>query len=189
MPRAVRIHEFGGPEKLTVEDTNIVDPGPGEVLLRHEAAAVHFADVLVREGTYFLKPDLPSGLGLEGAGVIEAVGEGVTDFQPGDRAAYRFNLGAYSDARIIAADQIHALPDNVDAKTAVAGTVRGMTAQYLVRQIRYRPHGYGAGARRLGRDGHTAHPVVQASGRHSHWHGRRPRENGDREDQWLRSCD
>ncbi len=128
MPRAVRIHEFGGPEKLTVEDTNIGDPGSGEVLLRHEAAAVHFADVLVREGTYFLKPDLPSGLGLEGAGVIEAVGDGVTDFQPGDRAAYRFNLGAYSDARIIAADQIHALPDNVDAKTAVAGTVRGMTA-------------------------------------------------------------
>jgi len=136
MPRAVRIHEFGGPEKLTVEDTNIGDPGPGEILLRHEAAAVHFADVLVREGTYFLKPDLPSGLGLEGAGVIEAVGDGVTYFQPGDRAAYRFNLGAYSDARIIAADQIHALPDNVDAKTAVAGTVRGMTAQYLVRQIR-----------------------------------------------------
>ncbi len=135
MAKTVRIHEFGGLDKLRIEDIDPGTPGPGEVLLRQEAAGVHFADTLVREGKYFLKPDLPSGLGLEGAGMVEAVGPDVTAFAPGDRAAYRFNLGAYTEARLIPADQLHKLPDNVDAKTAVAGTVRGMTAQYLVRQI------------------------------------------------------
>ena len=135
MAKTVRIHEFGGLEKLQIEDLDPGTPGPGEVLLRQEAAAVHFADTLVREGKYFLKPVLPSALGLEGAGVVEAVGEGVSDYAPGDRAAYRFNLGAYTEARLVPADQLHKLPDDVDAKIAVAATVRGMTAQYLVRQI------------------------------------------------------
>jgi len=138
MAKTVRIHEFGGTDKLKIEDVEVGEPGPGEVRLRHEAAAVHFAETLVREGIYFLKPELPSALGLEGAGVVEAVGAGVTDFAPGDRAAYRFNLGAHAKARLIPADQLHHLPDNVDAKTAVAATVRGMTAQYLIRQI-YQP--------------------------------------------------
>ncbi|MBO6783523.1 MAG: quinone oxidoreductase [Alphaproteobacteria bacterium] len=135
MAKTVRIHEFGGLDKLKIEDVDPGQPGPGEVLLRQEAAGVHFADTLVREGKYFLKPDLPSGLGLEAAGIVEAVGPDVGDFSPGDRAAYRFNLGAYTEARLIPAAQLHRLPDNVDAKTAVAATVRGMTAQYLVRQI------------------------------------------------------
>lgn len=138
MVKTVRIHEFGGTDKLKVEDVEVGEPGPGEVRLRHEAAAMHFAETLIREGLYFLKPDLPSALGLEGAGIIEAVGEGVTGFAPGDRAAYRFNLGAHSEARLISAGQLHHLPDNIDAKTAVAATVRGMTAQYLIRQI-HRP--------------------------------------------------
>lgn len=138
MAKTVRIHEFGGTDKLKIEDIDVGEPGPGEVRLRHEAAAVHFAETLVREGVYFLKPELPSALGLEGAGIVEAVGDGVTDYAPGDRAAYRFNLGAHSEARLISAGQLHHLPDNVDAKTAVAATVRGMTAQYLVRQI-YQP--------------------------------------------------
>ena len=138
MAKTVRIHEFGGTDKLKIEDVDIGEPGPGQVRLRHEAAAVHFAETLVREGIYFLKPELPSALGLEGAGIVEAVGDGVSDYVPGDRAAYRFNLGAHSEARLIAADQLHHLPDTVDARTAVAATVRGMTAQYLVRQI-YQP--------------------------------------------------
>lgn len=138
MAKTVRIHEFGGTDKLKIEDVDIGEPGPGQVRLRHEAAAVHFAETLVREGIYFLKPELPSALGLEGAGIVEAVGDGVSDYAPGDRAAYRFNLGAHSEARLIAADQLHHLPDTVDARTAVAATVRGMTAQYLVRQI-YQP--------------------------------------------------
>jgi len=138
MTKTVRIHEFGGTDKLKIEDVDIGEPGPGQVRLRHEAAAVHFAETLVREGIYFLKPELPSALGLEGAGIVEAVGDGVSDYAPGDRAAYRFNLGAHSEARLIAADQLHHLPDTVDARTAVAATVRGMTAQYLVRQI-YQP--------------------------------------------------
>jgi NADPH2:quinone reductase len=138
MAKTVRIHEFGGLDKLVVEDIDIGAPGPGEVRLRHEAAAMHFAETLIREGVYFLKPELPSPLGLEGAGIVEAVGDGVTAFAPGDRAAYRFNLGAHAQARLIAADQLHRLPDDISAKTAVAATVRGMTAQYLIRQI-YRP--------------------------------------------------
>jgi NADPH2:quinone reductase len=135
MAKAVRIHEFGGLNKLLIEEVDVGDPGPDEVRLRQEASAVHFADTLVREGTYFLKPDLPSGLGLEGAGVVEAVGDGVTDFAVGDRAAYRFNLGSYAEARLIPANQLHHLPDNIEAKVAVAATVRGMTAQYLIRQV------------------------------------------------------
>ncbi len=135
MSKAVRIHKFGGPENLVIEDVEVGDPGPGEVRLRQEASAVHFADTLVREGTYFLKPDLPSGLGLEGAGVVEAVGDGVTDFAVGGRAAYRFNLGSYAEARLIPAAALHHLPDNIEAKIAVAATVRGMTAQYLIRHI------------------------------------------------------
>lgn len=135
MPKAVRIHQFGGLENLKIENVDPGEPGPGEVRLRHEASAVHFADTLMREGTYFLKPELPSGLGLEGAGVVEAVGDGVSEFSVGDRAAYRFNLGSYSEARLIPAAALHHLPDNIDARIAVAATVRGMTAQYLIRQI------------------------------------------------------
>ena len=85
--RVARIHEHGGPEVLKIETLTLPDPGPGEVVLRHEAAAIAFADTLMCEGTYWLKPPLPTVLGLEGAGVIAAVGPGVEDFSPGDRAA------------------------------------------------------------------------------------------------------
>lgn len=120
---------------LSIEEVEVGAPGRGEVVLRQEAAAIHFADTLVREGIYFLKPELPAILGLEGAGVIEAVGAGVAGFAPGDRAAYRFNLGGYAERRLIAADQLYKLPDDVEAKTAAAVMVRGLTAQYLLRQI------------------------------------------------------
>lgn len=135
MSKAVVIHRFGGPEVLSVEEVKVPDPGPGEVLLRQQASAIHFADTLVREGIYFLKPELPAVLGLEGAGVVEAVGPGVDGFSQGDRAGYRFNLGGYAERRLIPADQLYKLPDEVDAKTAAAVMVRGLTAQYLVRQI------------------------------------------------------
>lgn len=135
MSRAVVIREFGGPEVLSVEEVDVGEPGAGEVVLRQEAAAIHFADTLVREGLYFLKPELPAVLGLEGAGVVEAVGPGVDGFAAGERAAYRFNLGGYAERRLIAADQLYKLPDGVEAKTAAAIMVRGLTAQYLVRRL------------------------------------------------------
>ena len=135
MSKAAIIHSFGGPQVLSVEDVEVGDSGAGQVVLRQEAAAIHFADTLVREGIYFLKPELPAILGLEGAGVVEAVGPGVDGFAVGDRAGYRFNLGGYAERRLIAADQLYKLPDGIDAKTAAAIMVRGLTAQYLVRQL------------------------------------------------------
>ena len=133
--RVARIHEHGGPDVLRVETVTLPDPGPGEVVLRHEAAAIAFADTLMCAGTYWLKPPLPTVLGLEGAGVIAAVGPGVTDFSPGDRAAYMFDIGAYADARIIAAEKLYRPPAELDSKTLVATFLRGMTAQYLLRRL------------------------------------------------------
>lgn len=135
MSKVAIIHSFGGPEVLSIEDVEIAAPGAGQILLRQEAAAIHFADTLVREGMYFLKPDLPAILGLEGAGIVEAVGPGVDNVGEGDRVAYRFNLGGYAERRLIAADQLYKLPEGVDAKTAAAIMVRGLTAQYLLRQL------------------------------------------------------
>ena len=84
MSKVVRINEFGGPDVLCIEDEDVGAPGPGEVLLQQTGMAMHFADTMLREGKYHLKPDLPSAIGLDGAGIIEAVGEGVESFKPGD---------------------------------------------------------------------------------------------------------
>ena len=133
--RVARIHEYGGPEVLRVETVTLPDPGPGEVVLRQEAAGIAFADTLMCQGKYYLKPPLPTVLGLEGAGTIAAVGPDVEDFAPGDRAAYMFDIGGYADARIIAADKLYRPPPALDAKTLVATFLRGMTAQYLMRRL------------------------------------------------------
>ncbi len=133
--RVARIHEYGGPEVLRIETVTLPDPGPGEVVLRQEAAAIAFADTLMCEGHYWLKPPLPTVLGLEGAGTIGAVGPGVEDFAPGDRAAYMFDIGGYAEARIIAAENLYHPPPELDAKTLVATFLRGMTAQYLMRRL------------------------------------------------------
>lgn len=133
--RVARIHEYGGPEVLKIETDTLPEPGPGEVILRQEAAAIAFADTLMCQGTYFLKPPLPTVLGLEGAGTIAAVGPGVDDYAPGDRAAYMFHIGGYADARIIAAENLYRPPPELDAKTIVATFLRGMTAQYLLRRL------------------------------------------------------
>ncbi len=133
--RVARIHEYGGPEVLKIETDTLPDPGPGEVVLRQEAAAIAFADTLMCAGTYWLKPPLPTVLGLEAAGTIAAVGPGVEDFAPGDRAGYMFHIGAYADARIIAAEDLYRPPPELDAKTLVATFLRAMTAQYLMRRL------------------------------------------------------
>ncbi len=134
MTKVVRIHEFGGSDVLSIEDDDIGAPGPGEVLLDQKGMALHYADTMLREGKYFLKPELPAVVGLDGAGVIEAVGDGVTDFKPGDTACYMFNLGAYAEKRVIAADALMPVPDGIDPKNLAGTFLRGMTAQYLLRQ-------------------------------------------------------
>lgn len=133
--RVVRVHRFGGPEELKVETVDVPAPGEGQVLLRQKAAAVHFADILVRENRYFLKPTPPCVLGLEGAGIVEAVGPGVTDWKAGDRAAYMFNLGAYAERRLVPAAQLYRPPVSMDDKSVCALFVRAMTAQYLLRRL------------------------------------------------------
>jgi NADPH2:quinone reductase len=134
MTKVVRIYEFGGSDVLSIEDDDIGAPGPGEVLLDQKGMALHFADTMLRQGKYHLKPDLPAVVGLDGAGTVEAVGPDVTAFKPGDSACYMFNLGAYAEKRIIAADALMPVPAGVDPKNIAGTFLRGMTAQYLLRQ-------------------------------------------------------
>ena len=134
MTKVVRIHAYGGTDQLKIENDEIGAPGPGEVLLDHKGMALHFADTMLREGKYFLKPELPAVMGLDGAGIVEAVGEGVTAFKPGDAACYLFALGAYSEKRLIAADSLIPVPAGIEPKNIAGTFLRCMTAQYLLRQ-------------------------------------------------------
>ena len=134
MEHAVRIENTGGPEVMRWVPVEVGDPGPGEVRIRHAAVGLNFADTYFRTGLY--PAPLPNGLGVEGAGVIEAVGPGVADFELGDRVTYTGSpLGAYSTARVMPADSLIRLPDNIDFETAAAMTMRGLTTAYLLRRI------------------------------------------------------
>ena len=119
----------GGPEVIEWREVDLPAPGPGEVLLRHEAIGLNYIDTYFRNGLY--PAQLPVGLGMEAAGVIEAVGEGVIDFAPGDRVAYAGALGAYSTARIVPAAVLFALPDTIDSRTAAAALLKGSTTEFL----------------------------------------------------------
>ena len=130
MVKAVRIHEAGGPEKLVYEDVAVAAPAAGELAIRHSAIGLNFIDVYQRSGLYPLA--LPAILGMEAAGVVEAVGEGVTGFAPGDRIAYPMQGGAYAQARIIPAGRVVKLPDSIDDRTAAAMMLKGMTVEYLL---------------------------------------------------------
>lgn len=133
MTRAIRIHEHGGPEVMRLEDVDVGEPGPGEARVRHTAVGLNFIDTYHRTGLYAVS--LPSGLGMEAAGVIEAVGEGVTELSPGQRVAYAAGPpGAYAEARVVAADRLVPLPDAVDDETAAAAMLKGMTVEYLIRR-------------------------------------------------------
>ncbi len=134
MAYAIRIHTHGGPEVLCWEEVPVSSPGPGEVLLRHNAVGLNFIDTYYRTGLY-TPPQMPCILGSEGAGVVEAVGPGVSEVQPGDRVAYATGpLGAYATHRIMPAATLVKLPDSIDDQTAAAMMLQGMTAQYLIRQ-------------------------------------------------------
>ncbi|HTY50853.1 MAG TPA: quinone oxidoreductase [Steroidobacteraceae bacterium] len=133
MAHAIRFHRTGGPEVLTWEQVPLADPAAGEVRIRHTAIGLNFLDTYYRSGLYPLA--LPSGLGSEAAGVVEAVGAGVTDLRPGDRVAYgSAPLGAYAEGRLIPADRLVRLPDGIDDATAAAMMLKGLTVQYLIRQ-------------------------------------------------------
>ncbi len=136
MAKIVRMTETGGPEVLRLEEVEVGDPGPGQVRIRHVAVGLNYADTYFRNGTYAVP--LPSGMGVEAAGVIQAVGEGVRNVAVGDRVTYTGflnTLGAYSSERIMQAAPLIRLPESIGFETAAAMTMRGLTAAYLLRRI------------------------------------------------------
>ena len=134
MARAIRFHETGGPEVLKLETLEVGDPGSGQARIRHTYVAVNFIDIYFRTGRYPLP--LPNGLGSDAVGVVEAVGPGVEYLKVGDRVGYLLGpQGAYSDVRIIPADMLIPLPDGISDRTASTLMMKGMTVQYLFRQV------------------------------------------------------
>ena len=134
MSMAIRIHEHGAPEVMRWESVDVADPGPGQALIRHTAVGLNFIDVYHRTGLYKV-PQLPCTLGMEGAGVVEAIGPDVTALAAGVRVAYGSPpLGAYSQYRVMPADRLVVIPDGVDDRHAAAMMLKGMTAQYLLRR-------------------------------------------------------
>jgi len=135
MPLAIQITAYGGPEQLRLVELPVGDPGPGEIRIRHQACGLNFIDVYQRTGLY--QNPLPLTLGMEGAGIVEAVGEGVTHLAVGDRAAYASNPpGSYSQVRVMPAKTVCQLPDAIDFETAAGMMLKGLTAQYLLRRVR-----------------------------------------------------
>ena len=133
MSRAVQITEFGGPERLHLTEVAVGEPGPGEIRIRHKACGLNFIDIYQRTGLYPMP--LPATLGMEGSGVVEAVGEGVTHLQPGDRAAYATApIGAYCDLRVMPARSVVRLPEAIDFDTGAAMMLKGLTVQYLLKK-------------------------------------------------------
>jgi len=133
MPHAIRIHQAGGPEVLRWEEVLVPAPAAGEATVRHAAVGLNFIDVYHRTGLY--PQIMPAGLGLEGAGVVEALGDGVTDLQVGDRVAYAGGpVGAYAEVRNIPAHRLLKLPDTISFETAAAMMLQGLTAAYLLRK-------------------------------------------------------
>jgi NADPH2:quinone reductase len=132
--KAIRIHETGGPDAMRWEDVSVGAPEAGQVRLRHTAVGLNYIDVQQRAGGYPLK-DLPVVLGMEGAGVIDTVGPGVTGFKAGDRVSYCMERGSYSEQRVIDAKWLIKLDDKTTEEIAAASTLQGLTAQYLVRQL------------------------------------------------------
>ena len=136
MAHAIRMHRTGAPEVLHLEEVPVGDPGPGQARLRHMAVGINFADTYFRSGMYPVP--LPAGMGVEAAGVVEAVGDGVTNVKPGDRVTYTGfvnTLGAYSTERLIPAAPLIRLPNAIPFETAAAMTMRGLTSAYLMRRI------------------------------------------------------
>jgi len=134
MPHAIRFHQSGGPDVLKWEEVPVGKPGPGEARVRHTAVGVNFVDIYIRSGMY--PSSSPSGLGTEAAGRVEEIGPGVTEVKVGDRVAYAGGpLGAYSEERVMPADRLVVLPDGISDQQGAAMMLKGLTTQYLIRQI------------------------------------------------------
>ena len=138
MPKAIRIYEQGGPEVMKWEDVDLAPPGPGEIRMRHDAIGLNYIDTYHRGGVY--KIPLPSGLGSEAAGIVEAVGDGVTEFKPGDRVCYASGtplqpIGSYGESRNIPAARVVKIPDGITSEQAAAMMLKGMTVQYLIKRL------------------------------------------------------
>ena len=133
MSKAIRIDRNGGPEEMKLVDVTVGEPGPGEIRIRHKAVGLNFIDVYQRSGLYTLP--MPLQLGMEGAGVVEAVGEGVAHLKVGDRAAYASNPpGSYCEVRVMPAKCVCKLPDAISFETGAAMMLKGLTAQYLLKR-------------------------------------------------------
>jgi NADPH2:quinone reductase len=140
MPKAIRFYQPGGPEVLVWEEVPVGKPGPGEARVRHTAVGLNYVDIYIRRNLYPVP--LPSGLGTEAAGVVEEVGPDITDVKPGDRVAYAGGpLGAYSEERVMPADRL-VVPQGISDQQAAAMMLKGLTVQYLIRQI----HNVGKGS-------------------------------------------
>jgi NADPH2:quinone reductase len=130
MTKAVRFHKTGGPEVLQLEDVQVAEPGPGQVRVRHTAIGVNFIDTYQRSGLYPMQ--LPQTAGNEGAGVVEAVGPGVTALKAGDRIAYTGQVGSYCEKRLLPADRLVKTPQGISDEQAASMMLKGMTVQYLI---------------------------------------------------------
>jgi NADPH2:quinone reductase len=133
MPHAIRIHEAGGPDVLEWEEVEVGEPGPGQVRIRQAAAGLNFIDVYHRTGLY--PQAMPFTPGVEGAGTVVSVGEGVEDFMPGERVAYAGPIGGYAEERLIEAGRLVKLPDEIPFEEAAAAMLQGMTARMLLRAV------------------------------------------------------
>ena len=134
MPKAIRIHQTGGPDVMQWEDVEVGTPGPGEIRIRHEAVGLNYIDVYFRTGLY-PAPSLPFSPGMEGAGVVEAMGEGVDALAIGDRVAYAAPpVGSYAEIRLMPARKVVRIPSGIDSKQAAAMMLQGMTVEYLLRR-------------------------------------------------------
>ena len=137
MPKAIRIYEQGSPEVMKWEDVDRTPPGAGEIRMRHDVIGLNYIDTYHRGGVY--KIPMPSGIGSEAAGVVEAVGDGITEFKPGDRVTYASGtplqpVGSYAEARNVAAARVVRIPDGITSETAAAMMLKGMTVSYLVKR-------------------------------------------------------
>jgi NADPH2:quinone reductase len=138
MARAIRIHKTGGPEVLQWEEVSVPQPGANDALIRHKAVGLNYIDTYHRNGLYAVP--MPSGIGLEAAGVIEAVGSGVTDLKVGDRVAYANGpLGSYSELKVHPADRLVKIPEGISFEQAASMMLQGLTVQYLMRRMHYVP--------------------------------------------------
>jgi len=133
MPHAIRVHQTGGPEVLKWEEVDVGEPGSGQVRLRQESAGLNFIDVYHRSGLY--KQELPFTPGVEGAGIVDALGPDVTNVRVGDRVAYAGPIGGYAEERLIAADKLVKLPESIPTEQAAAMMLQGLTAEMLLRRV------------------------------------------------------